>query len=152
MDEQAFAAGTEEEQVGDVWTVLMAGGAGALFKNKKGHLLITNDRMLFSDQRFSAKQSRAVGGMLAGALAGALEKMRSEGRPPMIDLPLTDITRVSHVTKMTVRDIIVIEAGGHEFQFAQGFKSLSPILRRALTERHGKTVADDGDDAWRVSA
>ena len=67
-----------------------------------------------------------------------------------MDLSLTDITRISHVTKLTVRDILVIEAAGGETRFANGFKAWSPLLRRALTERHGRTVDEDGPDAWRV--
>lgn len=89
MDETAFQPGTSEDLLHDQATVLMSGGS---LKNKRGHAHLTNDRVLFMDQRFDPKQAGAVGGMLAGALAEQLEKRRKE-RPPMVDFPLTDITR-----------------------------------------------------------
>jgi hypothetical protein len=119
----------------------MAGGA---LKNKRGVLHLTNDRLFFNDQRFDT----SLGG-LAGTLSEALEKLRKE-HPPMIDLALTDITRIAHVTKLTVRDILVVETAAGESRFAAGFKTLNPLLLRALSERHGRTVVDDGEDAWRV--
>ena len=69
----------------------------------------------------------------------------------LVDMPLADITRVSHVTKLTVRDIVVIETTAGETRFANGFKAWSPLLRRAITERHGRTVVDEGPDAWTVT-
>ena len=144
MDDDAFRPGTPEAQLHDEATVLMAGGA---LKNKRGVLHLTNDRLFFNDQRFDT----TLGG-LAGSLSEALEKLRKE-HPPMIDLALTDITRVSHVTKLTVRDILVVETAAGESRFANGFKTLNPMLRRALSERHGRSVVDDDADAdaWRVS-
>jgi hypothetical protein len=147
MGDDAFRPGTPEVQLQDLATVLMAGGP---FSNKRGHALLTNDRVLFSDQKFDAAMSTAVGGVLAGTLASGLEKLRKE-HPPMVDMPLTDITKVSHITKLTVRDILVIETAAGETRLANGFKDWSPLLRRALSDRHGKTVADDGEDAFRVS-
>jgi hypothetical protein len=148
MDEQAFLPGTPEDLLDDQATVLISGGP---LKSMRGHAHITNDRVLFMDQRFNPTQSAAVGGVLAGVLAEQLEKRRKE-RPPMVDFPLTDITRVSHVTKLTVRDILVIETAAGETRFANGFKAWNPLLRRALTERHGRTVIDEGPDAWKVTA
>jgi hypothetical protein len=148
MDDDAFAPGTPEVELQDLATVLMAGGP---FSNKRGHALLTNDRVLFSDQKFDAAMSTAVGGVLAGSLAAGLEKLR-KAHPPMVDLPLSDITRVAHVTKLTVRDILVIEtAAGEAARFANGFKAWSPLLRRALVERHGRAVADEGEDAFTVT-
>jgi hypothetical protein len=146
MDE-AFRQSTVETELAHKATVLMG---GYLLKNKRGHVLITNDRVLFTDQRFNPTSAGAVGGPLAGLLAEALEHRR-KGRPPLLDFPLTDITRVSHVTKLTVRDILIIEAEGEEHRFSEGYGLLSPLLRRALTERHGRVVIDDGPDTWRVT-
>lgn len=50
-----------------------------------------------------------------------------------------------------MRDILVIEAGGTEHRFAQGFKTWNPLLRRALAERHGRTIVDEGPDGFRVA-
>ena len=147
-ENQAFEPGTPETELADLSTVLMGGGP---LSNKRGHALLTSDRLLFSDQRFAPAQAGAVGGPLAGALAEALERRR-KGRPPLLDLPLTDIARVSHVTKLTVRDILEIEAGGAEYRFAQGFKAWNPLLRRVLAERHGRSIEEEGPDAWRVRA
>jgi hypothetical protein len=74
--------------------------------------------------------------VLAGTLAAGLEKLRKE-HPPMVDTPPTDITRVSHVTKLTVRDILVLETAAGETKFANGFKAWSPLLRRVLIEMFG---------------
>jgi hypothetical protein len=68
-----------------------------------------------------------------------------------VDLPLTDITRVSHVSKLTVRDILAIETVSGETRFANGFKEWEPLLREVLTKRHGRTVVDDGPDGWKVT-
>ena len=147
MNEQAFQPGTPEDLLNDQATVLMAGGA---LKNKRGHAHLTNDRVLFMDQRFNPQQAGAVGGALAGALASGLEKLRKE-RPPMVDFPLTDITRVSHVKKLTVRDILVIETAEGETRFANGFQAWDPLLRRALTERHGRTIEEESSEALKVT-
>jgi hypothetical protein len=147
VDDEAFTPGAAETELAHEATVLMGGNA---LKNKRGHVLLTNDRLLFTDQRFNPILAGSVGGPLAGLLAGALESRR-KGKPPILDFPLTDITRASHVTKLTVRDILVIEAGGGEHRFSEGYHTLGPLLRRALTERHDRTVVDDGPDAWRVT-
>jgi len=148
MDEDAFRPSTREVELHNQATVLMASGP---ISNKRGNALLTNDRVLFTDQRFNAAMATGVGGVLAGSLAAQLEKLRKE-HPPLVDLSLTDVTRISHVTKLTVRDILVIETAGGETRLANGFKAWSPLLRRALTERHGRTVDEDGQDAWRVLA
>jgi hypothetical protein len=148
MDDDAFLPGTPEVQLHDEATVLMAGGA---LKNKRGVVHLTNDRLFFNDQRFNPSLAGGVGGVLARTMAEQLEKLRKE-HPPMIDLALTDITRIAHITKLTVRDILVVETAAGESRFANGFKTMSPLLRQALTERHGRRVVDDDADAWLVEA
>ena len=49
-------------------------------------------------------------------------------------------------------DILVVETAAGESRFANGLKTVSPLLRRALTGRHGRRVVDDGADAWLVEA
>ena len=54
-----------------------------------------------------------------------LEKLRKE-HPPMIDLALTDITRIAHVTKLTVRDILVVETAAGEKPIRQRVQDHEP--------------------------
>jgi hypothetical protein len=140
MDEQAFQPGTPEQVLSEQATVLMAGGP---FSNKRGNAYLTNDRILFADVKFDANE-------IGGALAGWLESFRKE-RPPMVDMPLADVTKVWHLKKMTVRDIIVVESSSAEARFSTGWGEWVPLLRRVLQERHARTVTDDGPDAFTVS-
>ena len=147
MTDDAFQPGAPEEVLDQQETVLMAGGP---LKNKRGHAVLTNDRVLFMDQFFDAKAAGNIGGWLAGKVAEELEKRRKE-RPPMVDFPLTDLKRVALVKKLTVRDILVLETAAGETRFASGFKAWNPLLRRVLSERHGRAIADEGPDAWTVA-
>ena len=70
----------------------------------------------------------------------------------MIDLALTDITRIAHVTKLRSGTSWSSRRPRARSRFANGFKTMSPLLRQALTERHGRRVVDDGADAWLVEA
>ena len=146
-DHASDVTGSPETELAYEATVLMGGN---VLKNKRGHLLLTTERVLFTDQRFDPVMAGGVGGPLAGALAGALEKGRTK-KPPLLDVPLADITGVAHATKTTVRDILVIEAGGREYRFSEGYAALGPLLLKALTEHHGRVVVDDGQEAWRVT-
>ena len=123
--------------------------AGGPLSNKRGHVLVTNDRVIVSDNRFGGSGAGGIGGPLAGMLADALQR-RQSGKPPILEFAMSDVTRVGHEKKLTVRDILLIEANGQEHRFAQGFKQLAPVLRRVLTERHGKNVVEDGE-GFRVS-
>jgi hypothetical protein len=140
MDDQAFQPDTPEQVLHEQATVLMAGGP---FTNKRGNAFLTNDRILFADVKFDP-------GEIGGALAGWLESFRKD-RPPMVDMPLADVTKVWHLKKLTVRDIIVVESSSGEARFSTGFKEWTPLLRRAITERHGRTVTDDGEEGFSVS-
>ena len=140
MDDQAFQPGTPEQVLHEQATVLMAGGP---FTNKRGNAFLTNDRILFSDVKFDADQ-------IGGALAGWLESFRKE-RPPMVDMPLADVTKVWHLKKLTVRDIIVVESSSGEARFSTGYGAWTPLLRRVLQERHGRTVVDDGTEGFTVT-
>ena len=80
MDDDAFRPGTPEVQLQDLATVLMSGGP---FSNKRGHALLTNDRVLFSDQKFDAAMS-TIG-------------------PPKITIPPTSPSVRSSKTGMAVK-------------------------------------------------
>jgi hypothetical protein len=74
---------------------------------------------------------------------------------------VTDLVLVTLKVKTQVRTPVgllgnrspkVVETAAGESRFANGFKTMSPLLRQALTERHGRKVVDDGADAWLVEA
>ena len=147
MSDDAFGTDMAETELGRKATVLM--GTNVL-KNKRGQLLLTNDRILFTDQRLDPTLAGGVGGALAGAVAEGLQRMRKE-KPPLMDVPLTDVTSVAHAKKTTVRDILIIRVGDNEYRFSEGYEALGPSMIRALTERHGRTVTQDGPESWQVS-
>jgi hypothetical protein len=66
-------------------------------------------------------------------------------------VPLTDITKVTREKKLLSKDRIVLTTAKDEFRFSDGWKDWSPALRDALGKEHGRTIADDGPDAFSVS-
>ena len=86
---RTFEPDAAEAELGQKATVLM--GSNVL-KNKRGHLLLTNDRILFTDQRSDPTLAGGVGGALAGALAEGLERMRKV-KPPLLDLPRRNLPK-----------------------------------------------------------
>jgi len=67
-------------------------------------------------------------------------------------LDVTDITRVARAKKLRNNDILVIGVGATEHPFMGGFDTWDPLLRRLLTQRHGRTIVEDGPDAWTAQA
>lgn len=145
MDEDAFQPGTPEVELERHKNVLVRGG----LKSKMGHAVLTNDRILFMDQKYNATAATAAGGLLAGLVAAKLEKKHAQ-RGPLLDLPLGQITRVERATKHRNQDLIVVSAGAEQHRFNEGYSKWEPLLRRLVTERHGRTISPDGDDAWNV--
>lgn len=145
MDEQAFQPGTEEVELEDHLDVLIGGGQRA----RMGRALLTNDRIVFVDQKYNSGMAAASGGILAALLTDRLQK-KHEDKGPFLDLPLTEITRVARAKKLLNKDLLVFEAGGVERRFNEAFPKWADLLRRLLVERHGKTVTEEGSDAWRV--
>jgi hypothetical protein len=147
MDDRAFLPGTPEVELEEHKGVLVRGG----LKSKLGRALLTNDRVLFFDQKFNAGAAGAVGGLLAAVVADRLEKRHKKGGP-LLDVPLGEITRVTRATKFKNKELIVLSTPDGEHRFNEGYSAWAPLLRRALVERHGRTVVEEGDDAWRIEA
>lgn len=147
MDDTAFQPGTDEQELDQHKDVLSGEG-----RPKMGTALLTNDRIVFHDQRYNSTAAMATGGPLAGIVASKLEKRRQKkGRDAVLDLPVSEITRVSHAKKLGSKNILVFEAGGKERRFNDGYSKWEPLLRRLLTERYGRSITQDGEDSWRVS-
>ncbi len=144
MDEQAFVPGTPETELDSRSTYLLAGG----LKNKSGHATLTNDRVLFFDEFYGAAK-RTISPLQR--LVATKMQDRLDKRGPIVDMPLTAVTRVSRAKKMRNKDMLVIEAGANECRFTGGFDAWDPLLRRLLTERFHRTIVDEGQDKWSVS-
>jgi hypothetical protein len=119
-------------------------------RGKIGFVTLTNDRILFSQQKFdSAPGTGAVAALVAHQLQKRSEK--KSGGPREV-LSLADIRSAKKIRRPLRGDL-------YEFTLADGStcgvggsagKPWDPKLRRLLTERHGRTLADDAEDAWRV--
>ena len=147
MDDSAFTPGTPETELEGHKGVLVRGG----LKSKIGRAVLTNDRILFFDQKYNAGAATAAGGLLAGLLAAKLEKRHEKGGP-LLDLSLTEVTRVQRATKHRNKDLMIVEAGQEQHRFNEGYSTWAPLLRRLLEQRHDRTVVPDGEDAWRVQS
>lgn len=142
--EDAFAPGTPEVEIEQHKTVLLGEG-----RPKMGRAILTNERIMFVDTKFDTGVAAASGGLIGGAIAARLQKKHEE-RGPVLDLPLVEIERVSQAKKLMNKDIIVLESRSGVYRLNDGFKKLDSLLRRLMTERHGRIVTEDGAGAWRV--
>jgi hypothetical protein len=68
----------------------------------------------------------------------------------MLEIPLAEITRVSHDEWRAQKDRITIATAGDEYLFSDGWKDLGEPLRKALTEHHGRRVTENSPDDWSV--
>lgn len=145
VDEAAFLPGTPEVELEEHRDVLAGQGWP-----KMGRALLTNDRIVFVDQKFNEGAAAASGGILAGIVAARLQK-RHEKKGPALDVPVTSITRVARETKRRNNKILVLELGDTERKLNESYERWEPLLRRLLVERHGGNLVEDGQDAWRVT-
>ena len=145
VDEAAFLPGTPEVELEEHKDVLTGQGWP-----KMGRALLTNDRIVFVDQRFNEGAAMASGGILAGVVARKLQK-RHEAKGAALDVPLASITRVARGQKRSNKKILVLELDGGERRLNEAFERWEPLLRRLLVERHAGNLVEDGEDAWRVT-
>ncbi|MCU1394183.1 MAG: hypothetical protein JWM34_2611 [Ilumatobacteraceae bacterium] len=124
-------------------TALVKGGASATM----GTAVLTDQRLIFFDQRFAANVG--IGGVAGAAVAGALQH-RHEADGPLFAIDLDQIVGAGQRRKMLNKDRIAITTGAGEVLLNDGWKRFGPALREAIAAR-GRTVVDDGAEAWRVS-
>lgn len=147
MADEAFGAGSPEAEIDRRSKVLvMPHDAGG----KISYVILTNDRILFSRQLFA---SPGEGGLTALLAERGIQKAydKKSGGPTEL-VAFADVRAAKKVRRPLRGDI-------YEFTLADGAtcalgasagKHWEPQIRRLLTERHGRTVVDDGDNAWRV--
>jgi hypothetical protein len=146
VDDSAFRPGTDEVELDEHAEVISGGNERA----RIGRVVLTNDRIVFVDQKYNSGAAAASGGILAALLVDKLQK-KHEAKGPFLDLPLTELTRVARGKKLLNKNLLVFEAGGLERRLNSGYAEWAPLLRRLLEERHGKTIVADGEDAWRIT-
>jgi hypothetical protein len=144
--EDAFARDTPEVEIEQHSTALLRGG----IKATMGRAILTNDRIMFVDKRFDTGTATAAGGVVGGVIADRFQK-KHEAEGPLLDVPLTDVVRVSQVKRLLNKDIIVLETSSGEYRLNDGFKKLDSLLRRLLTERFGRTITEEGPGVWSVA-
>jgi hypothetical protein len=67
----------------------------------------------------------------------------------MMEIPLASITHVVRKKTLLNKDRIAVVTSDGEYLFNDGWQDLSPLLRDALTNDHGRRVTDDSPDGWR---
>jgi hypothetical protein len=147
VGEEAFARGTGEVELERHKGIAVSVGGE---RGKMGSVMLTNDRILFTQQKF---MNTGQGGALGALVVDQLQK-RSEKRAggPREVLKLADIRSARTNKRRMLPDL-------YEFTLADGStswlskemrKRWDDTIRRLLAERHGRTVIDDGEGGWRV--
>jgi len=131
--------------------------SGALLKGDvssravMGWATVTNERLLFTHQRYNPGMATAVGGVLSSLMADRLQRRHQVREGPVRHIPLGDIRRLSRGSFRLNRNVLVLDlADGRTASVSDGFKQLHEELRRVLTERHGKRLVPQGEGSWRV--
>ena len=120
-------------------------------RGKICHVTLTTDRILFSQQRFMATPGA---GLLEAVVAGKLEQLvqKHSGGPYEV-LRLADVRAVRRIRRPLRGDVYEFElADGTKVAIgASAMKRWDGRVRELLSDRHGRTVSDDGDGGWRVA-
>jgi hypothetical protein len=134
---------TEERELTQTQTAWVRGAA----TTKMGKAILTTQRLLFFDQKYAQNASF---GVITNVITGKLQK-RHEEQGALLELPLGDITGIAHEKKLMSKDRIVLTTADDTYTFANGWKGMSPLLRQALVEEHGRRIDDGDPEAWRVT-
>jgi hypothetical protein len=147
MEDVAFSPGSPEAEIEQRSRVLLMPQGE---RGKIGFVTLTNDRILFSQQKFdSTPGSGAVAALVAHQLQKRAEK--KAGGPREV-LSLSDIQSVRRVRRPLRGDLyeFTLTNGSTCGLGASAGKAWDPKIRRLLTERHGRTLADAGEGSWQV--
>ncbi|MEA2167381.1 MAG: hypothetical protein QOF76_681 [Solirubrobacteraceae bacterium] len=139
MDEAAFAAGTPEVELDrrDGMPMYLEGE-----KNDMGDLTLTNDRILFVSNK-AGPTGNLIGDLIGSALQGDQKKHEIAH--------LTDLRGGGIQSRRLIPDLYELTlADGRSLRIHRKlYEKWDSTIRRALAERHGVTVTEDGD-AWRA--
>ena len=135
-----------EQELHRVKNVLVRG----TFNSKIGTAVLTDERLLFFDERFS---SAGGGGGIEGEITGWLVdrlQQRHEAKGPLLELPVQEISRIARETKLMNKDRIrIFAADGQEYLFNEGWRVWSHYLVEVMRVRYGRTPVAVSADEWR---
>ena len=148
MAEEVFTAGSPEVDVNSSRkSLVMQEGE----RGKIGTVVLTNDRMLFTQQKFDS----GVGGGALGALVAEGLQKRSEKKSggPRELFSLSEVQGIKKVRRRMRGDIyeFTLIDGTTCAVDAKAMKGWNETVLRLLAERHGRTVSEVGEDAWQVA-
>ena len=147
MGDEVFTPGTDEAEV-EVrkGSAVSIGGE----RGKMGTVVLTNDRILFTQQKFAQS---GTGGVLGALVIDQLQKRseRKAGGPTEV-FALPEVRKAYLKKRRMLPDLYEFELDdGSTCWFSKDIrKHWDGTIRRLLSARPGRTVVDDGDDAWRV--
>jgi hypothetical protein len=147
MGDELYSPGAPEQEIDRRAKVLVMPQDE---RGKIGYAMLTNDRILFQQQKWDAGPG---GGALTALVADRLQKHseKKSGGPREI-VPLSNVTAIRRIRRVFRGDV-------YEFTFDDGStcavdataaKKWNPMILRLLAERHGRTVNEDEEDAWSI--
>jgi hypothetical protein len=131
-----------ESELARLSTILVRG----VTDSKLGTAILTQDRILFYDEKFS---KTGTGGILEDLVVNTLQK-RHEARGPMVEIALSSLTGLALQKKLLSRNRLSISTTDGDFLFSEGWKEWGPLLRDILTRHHDRRVTEQTPEVWRI--
>jgi hypothetical protein len=145
VGDDAFTPGTGEVDLDH------QGGVAVSIRGERGKMgtaILTNDRILFTQQKFAA----AGGGALAALAADRLQQRSEKKSGPREVLALTEVTGARRNRRRFLPDLyeFTLNDGSTSWLSENMRERWDAQIRRLLAERHGRSTVDEADEAWRV--
>ena len=119
-------------------------------RGKIGYVMLTNDRILFTQQKWDAGPG---GGALAALVAKGLQS-RSEKKSggPREIVSLSEVSGIRKIRRRMRGDVyeFTMSDGSTSAVDAKAVKQWNGLILRLLAERHGRSVSEVGEDAWQI--
>jgi hypothetical protein len=150
MDDEAFRPGTPEVEINrkDGMPAFVSGERG-----KMGLVVLTNDRIVFTDKTFGGATGNIIGDLAGSAVQAHKDKMAGGGGPREL-VRLGDLRGGRLQRRRLIPNLYELTlADGSTFRTHRRLhKKWDQTIRRLLSERHAPTVTDDGDSWHAVPA
>jgi hypothetical protein len=149
LDDAIFAPGTPEVEIDrhDGMPIKLEGEIG-----KMANLALTNDRILFTHQKFGTSGSESAAGTILAAMLQGRSEQKAGG--PREIVRLAEVRGGRRQRRRLMLDMYELTlADGSTFRTHRKLrKKWDATIRRLVAERHGVAIVEDGDDGWRAAA